>query len=189
VNADPAVCWGVLIKAVGIASRAWMAALVILAAADFAAAAERPIHPYRVQTGQRVRLWTPPEHGGFTATSATVTAVDSSGFTVVIKDRTELVAFTDLTRMDVRRGWKNLRRAALVGLVVGATAGVLAEDGGDGWDKARAGAIYGGVGAVVGTMTAGAIWPAKWIPVDLDSIRPAPVADRAALRLSFTFSF
>ncbi len=49
--------------------------------------------------------------------------------------------------------------------------------------------IYGGVGAVVGTMTAAAIWPAKWIPVDLESIRPAPVADRAALRVSFTFSF
>jgi hypothetical protein len=176
-------------KAVTIASRAVMAALLILALAGPASAAERPIHPYRVHTGQRVRLWTPPEHGGFQAVNATVTAVDSAGFTVVIKDRTELIAFTDLARMDVRRGWRNLRRAALVGLVVGATAGVLAEDGGDGEDKLRAGLIYGGVGAAVGTLTAGAIWPARWIPVDLDSIRPQPVADRVALRFSFTFSF
>ena len=172
-----------------IAARATVAALLILAVADTASADQRPFHPYRVQTGRRVRLWTPPEHGGFQGTNATVTAVDSSGFTVVIKDRTELVEFTDLTRMEVRRGWRNLRRAALVGLVVGATAGVLAEDGGDGWDKLREGAIYGGVGAALGTVTAAAIWPARWLPVDLDAIRPAPVADRAALRVSFTFSF
>ena len=118
---------------------ATIAALAILAAASPGAAAPRPIHPYRVQTGERVRLWTPPEHGGFEATNATVTAVDSTGFTVVIKDRTELVAFTDLARMEVRRGWRYLRRAALLGLVVGATAGVLAEDGGDEWDKVRRG--------------------------------------------------
>ena len=185
----PAVNWGVHLKAVAIASRAAIAALAILAAATPGAADPPPVHPYRVQTGRRVRLWTPPEHGGFRATNATITAVDSSGFTVVIKDRTELIAFTDLTRMDVRRGWRYLRRAALVGLVVGATAGVLAEDGGDGGDKLRSGAIYGGVGAAVGTLTAGAIWPARWIPVDLDSIRQPPVVHHAALRVSFTFSF
>ena len=171
------------------ASRAAIAALAVLAAAIPGAADPRPVHPYRVHTGQRVRLWTPPEHGGFQATGATVTAVDSSGFTVVIKDRTELVAFTDLHRMEVRRGWRYLRRAAVVGLVVGAAAGALAEDNGDGEDKLRAGAIYGGVGAAVGAMTAGAIWPARWIPVDLEQIRHQPVADRAALRVSFTFSF
>ena len=141
-----------------------------------------------MHTGQRVRLWTPPELGGFAATNATVTAVDSSGLTVVIKDRTELVAFTDLARMDVRRDWRYLRRAAVVGLVLGAAAGVLAEDGDD-EDKLRSGALYAGVGAAVGAATAGAIWPARWLPVDLDSIRPQPVADRAAVRLSFTFSF
>lgn len=166
-----------------------MAALAILAAATPGAADPRPVHPYRVQTGQRVRLWTPPEHGGFQATNATVTAVDSSGLTVVIKDRTELIAFTDLARMDVRRGWRYLRRAAVVGLVVGAAAGVLAEDGGDAEDKLRSGALYGGVGAALGAVTAGAIWPARWIPVDLDQIRPQPVADRAAVRVSFSFSF
>jgi hypothetical protein len=176
-------------KAVTIASRAAMAAFAILAAATPGAAAPRPVHPYRVQTGQRVRLWTPPEHGGVLATKATVTAVDSTGLTVVIKDRTELVAFTDLSRMEVRRGWRYLRRAALVGVVVGAVAGVLAEDGGDGEDKLRSGAIYGGVGLAAGAVTAGAIWPARWIPVDLDSIRPRPVADRGAMRVSFTVSF
>lgn len=172
-----------------IASRAAIAGLAILAAATPGAADPRPVHPYRVLTGQRVRLWTPPEHGGLQATNATVTAVDSSGLTVVIKDRTELIAFTDLARMDVRSGWRYLRRAALVGLVVGATAGVLAEDGGDDEDKLRSGALYGGVGAAVGAMTAGAIWPASWIPVDLDQIRQQPVADRGAVRVSFTFSF
>lgn len=161
----------------------------VLAMAAPAAAETRPFHPYRVHTGQRVRLWTPPEQGGFHATNATVTAVDSSGFTVVVKDRTELVAFTDLSRMDVRRGWRHLRRAAMIGLLVGAAAGVLAEEGGDDEDKLRAGALYGGVGAAVGAMTAGAIWPARWVPVDLDEIREPPVADRAAVRLSFTFSF
>ncbi len=176
-------------KAATIASRAAVAALAILAAATPGAADPRPVHPYRVHTGQRVRLWTPPEHGGFQATSATVTAVDSAGLTVVSKDRTELIAFTDVARMDVRRGWRYLRRAAVVGLVVGAAAGVLAEDGGDGGDKLRSGALYGGVGAAVGALTAGAIWPARWIPGDLDQIRPQPVADRGAMRVSFTLSF
>jgi hypothetical protein len=178
----------VLTNGVTIASRAATAVLFVAAAAS-AAAAPRPVHPYRVFTGQRVRLWTPPERGGFIATKATITAVDSTGLTVVIKDRTELIAFTDLARMDVRRGWRHLRRGALVGLVVGAAAGLLAEDGGDGEDKLRAGALYGGVGAAVGAITAGAIWPARWVPVDLDQIRPQPAADRAAVRLSFTFSF
>ena len=166
-----------------------IAALLTLTLAPAAAADPRPVHPYRVHTGQRVRLWTPPDHGGFAATNATVTAVDSSGLTVVIKDRTELIAFTDLARMDVRRGSRYMRRSALVGLVVGAAAGVLAEDGGDGEDKLRSGALYGAVGAAVGAMTAGAIWPARWIPVDLEQIRPHPVADRAAVRVSFTVSF
>jgi hypothetical protein len=181
----------VLEKAMTIASRAAMGALLVLVLAAPGAAETRPVHPYRVHTGQRVRLWTAPEHGGFQATHATVTAVDSTGLTVVIKDRTELLGFEDVNRMDVRRGWRYLRRAALVGLVVGAVAGVLAEDGGDGEDKLRSGALYGGVGAVVGAATAGAIWPARWIPVDLDSIRERPAADRAgpAARMSFTVSF
>ena len=164
--------------------------LAIFGAASLSMADEpRPVHPYRVHTGQRVRLWTSPELGGFNATNATVTAVDSSGLTVVVKDRTELVAFTDLTRMEVRRGWRNMRRAALLGLAVGAVAGLLDEDGGDGEDKLRAGAIYGGVGAAVGAMTAGAIWPARWIPVDIETIRAQPLADARAVRLSFTLSF
>jgi len=176
-------------KAVTTAFPAAIATLAILAAANPGAAAPRPLHPYRVQTGERVRLWTAPEHGGFEATTATVTAVDNTGFTVVIKDRTELVAFTDLTRMEVGRGARYLRRAALLGFLVGATAGVLAEDSRDEWDKVAAGAIYGGVGAVLGTVTAATIWPARWRPVDLETIRPKPVADRTALRVSFTFSF
>ena len=175
-------------KAVAIASRAAMFILTV-GAATSAAAETPPVHPYRVHTGQRVRLWSPPEYGGFQATGATVTAVDSTGLTVVIKDRTELVAFTDVTRMEVRRGWRYLRRAAVIGLVAGAMAGVLDEDDGDGEDKLRAGALYGGVGAAVGAMTAGAIWPARWLPVDLDQIRERPVADRAELRVSFTLSF
>ena len=176
-------------EAVTIASRAAMAALAILAAAGPRRRGTRPIHPYRVQTGQRVRLWTPPEHGGFQATNATVTAVDSTGLTVVIKDRTELVAFTDLTRMDVRRGWRNLRRAALVGLVVGATAGVLAEDGGDAGTSARGRDLRRGGGG------GGNADRGRDLARALDPRRPrtrsgrAPVADRAALRLSFTFSF
>ena len=77
----PAVCWGVLLKAAAIA------ALATFAAATPGAADPRPVHPYRVNTGQRVRLWTPPEHGGFRATNATVTAVDSTGFTVYRRSR------------------------------------------------------------------------------------------------------
>jgi hypothetical protein len=172
-----------------IATRAVVAALAVLAVSIPAAAETRPVHPYRVRTGQRVRLWAAPEHGGFQATHATVTAVDSTGLTVVLRDRTELVPFTDVTRMDVRRGWRYLRRAALIGLVVGATVGVLAEESGGDEDKLRSAAFYGGAGAAVGALTAGAIWPARWIPVDVDQIRQPPVADRGALRLSFTFSF
>jgi hypothetical protein len=162
---------------------------ILANAAPSGADEPRPVHPYRVHTGQRVRLWTSPELGAFNGTNATVTAVDSTGLTVVIKDRTELIAFTDLTRMEVRRGWRNMRRAALAGLVVGAVAGLLDEDGGDAGDKLQAGAIYGGVGAAVGAMTAGAIWPARWIPVDVDTIRAQPMANAGALRLSVTLSF
>ena len=164
-----------------------IAPVILLLSVAPAAADPRPVHPYRVHTGQRVRLWTPPEYGGFVGAGATVTAVDSSGLTVVIKDRTELVAFTDVTRMEVRRGWRNMRRAAVLGLVVGAVAGALDEDGGDGGDKLRAGAIYGGVGAAVGAMAAGAIWPARWLPVDVAQIQP--MADRGGLRLKLTLSF
>ncbi len=182
----PLLCWCVRMKA--IASRTATGALVLLATTTAAGAATRPVHPYRVHTGQRVRLWTPPEHGGFVATNATVTAVDSTGLTVVVKDRTELVAFTDVTRMDVRRGWRYLRRGAVAGLLVGAAAGLLAEDG-DGGDKLASGALYGGVGAAVGALTAGAIWPARWLPVDLDSIRPHALASHGGVRVSFRFSF
>ena len=164
-----------------------LALATLLAAVTSSAAEPRPVHPYRVRTGQRVRLWTPPEYGGFERTGATVTAVDSSGLTVVIKDRTELVAFTDVTRMEVRRGWRHLRRAAVAGLVLGAVAGVLAEDGGDGEDKLRSGALYGGVGAAVGAMTAGAIWPARWVPVDVNQIQP--MASGGGMRLKVTLSF
>lgn len=175
-------------KLVTLASRAALVALAISAAAVPAAAETRPVHPYRVFTGQRVRLWTPPEHGGFTAVNAVVTAVDSEGLTVVFKDRTELVAFTDVSRMDVRRGWRYLGRAAAVGLVVGAVIGAVTEDG-DGGDKAVNAAYYGAAGAALGVATAGAIWPAKWIPVDIDAIRPHAGAPHRAVRLSFTLSF
>lgn len=181
-----AVCWDVRTKA--ILGPAAMAAIVLLAGASAGEAAPTPVHPYRIFTGQRVRLWTPPEHGGFTAVNAVVTAVDREGLTVVFEDRTELVAFTDVSRMDVRRGWRYIRRAAIVGLVAGAVVGALVEDG-DGEDKFVSAAIYGGVGAVVGAGTAAAIWPAKWIPVDVDAIRPHPVARHGGVRVSFTFSF
>jgi hypothetical protein len=142
------------------AGRVLAACLVAIAAASAASAETRPEHPYRVQTGQRVRLWSAPENGGFLATNAVVTATDATGLTVVIKDRTELVPFASLARLEVRRGWRYLRRAAAIGLVVGAG---------------------------IGTVTAASIWPARWVPVDLDSIRANP--DRAAIRLSFRVSF
>ena len=179
---------GVRTKAVTIA------ALLVLGAAAQGAADPSPIHPYRVQTGQRVRLWTRPSTAGSTAANAAVTAVDSTGLTVVIKDRTAAHRpSTDLPRMDVRRGWRYLRRAAVIGLVVGAVAGVLAEDGGAARTCGGA-AVYGGVGAAVGAITAGAIWPAKWIPVDLESIRlpdggSCGLPPTRRVRVSFTFSF
>ena len=171
-------------------------ALIVTVLAALPASAEiRPEHPYRVHTGQRVRLWSTPEHGGYVHTSAVVTATDATGLTVVIKDRTALVPFAGLTRLDLRRGWRYMRRAAVIALVVGAAAGALAENG-DSEDVARSAAIYGAVGAGVGALTAGAIWPARWIPVDLDSIRLKPDAaampfapGRSAARISFTISF
>ena len=177
------------IPALILASRAAIAALVLLATASSGYAETRPIHPYRLHTGQRVRLWTGPEHGNLTATEAVVTAEDSEGLTLVIKDRTELMPFTDVTRMDVRRGWRYMRRAAVIGLVTGAVIGALVEDG-DGGDKALSAAIYGAAGAGVGALTAGAIWPAKWLPVDIAAIRPQPVASHGrGARVAFTLSF
>jgi hypothetical protein len=160
--------------------------LAALAAAVPAAAETAPVHPYKVETGRRVRLWSPPGSGDFRATNATVTAADATGLTVVIGDRTELVPFEGLERLEVRRGWRHLRRAALIGLVVGAVAGALAEDG-DGEDVAESAAVYGAVGAGVGAITAGALWPARWLPVDLDVVRPP--APPPAARLSFTLRF
>ena len=164
-------------------------ALVAVAAASAPARAEiRPQHPYRIETGNRVRLWSAPDLGGFQATNAVVTASDASGLTVVIKDRTELITFDMLSRMDVRRGWRYMRRGALVGLVIGAAAGALA-DGGDTDSAIESGAIYGAIGAGAGALTAGAIWPARWIPVDLERIRPQPEASLRGPRVSFKFSF
>jgi hypothetical protein len=185
-----AVCWCVRISALIFSSRAAIAALVVLAtAASGYAEAPAPIHPYRIQTGQRVRLWTAPEYGGFVAENAVVTAVDSEGLTVVFKNRTELVDFTHLTRMDVRRGWRHMRAAAVIGLVTGAVVGALAEDG-DGGDKALSAAVYGAAGAGLGALAAGAIWPAKWLPVDVAALRPAPMASQGrGARIAFTLTF
>jgi hypothetical protein len=167
-------------------TRAALATLAVLAAAVPAAAQSAPVHPYRLETGQKVRLWSLPEYGAFRRTSAVVTAADATGLTVVAGDRTELVPFDGLERIEVRRGWRYLRRAAVIGLVVGAAAGALEEDG-DGEDVARSAALYGAVGAGLGAVTAGAIWPAKWLPVDIDAVRPPP--EPPAARLSFTLRF
>ncbi len=161
-----------------------VASLAFLAIAAPAAAETDPVHPYRLRTGQRVRLWSAAADGPFRATGAVVTAADAHGLTVVVDERTELVAFDDLERLDVRRGWLHLRRAAVIGLVVGAVAGALDEDG-DAEDVAKNAALYGAVGAAIGGATAASFWPARWLPVDLESLRaPAPVA-----QLSFTLRF
>jgi hypothetical protein len=161
-------------------------ALAALAAAAPAAAESDPVHPYRLHTGQRVRLWSAPGYGAFRAANAVVTAADATGLTVVVGDRTELVPFDGLERLDVRRGWRHIRNAALVGLVVGAVAGALDEDG-DGEDVVKSAAVYGAVGAGIGAITAGALWPARWMAVDLDAVRP-PTGPPAA-RLSLTLRF
>ena len=164
---------------------AFVAASLAFLAAVPAAADPVPVHPYRLHTGQRVRLWSAAEGGPFRATGAVITASDAHGLTIVVDERTELVAFDDLERLDVRRGWLHLRRAALIGLVVGAVAGALDEDG-DAEDVAKNAALYGAVGAAIGGTTAASIWPARWLPVDLDSLRPAP---EPVARLSFTLRF
>lgn len=160
--------------------------LAFVSAVAPAAAETVPVHPYKVETGRRVRLWSPSGYGDFRATNATVTAADATGLTVVVGDRTELVPFDSLQRLEVRRGWRHLRRAALIGFVVGAVAGALDEDGDD-EDVARSAALYGAVGAGLGAVTAGSIWPARWLPVDLDAVRPP--APPPAARLSFTLRF
>lgn len=162
------------------------ASLTSLAGTAPAAAETIPYHAYRVDSGDRVRMWSASDAGTFRATDAVVTAADAAGLTVVIKDRTELVAFDSLERLDVRRGWRYLRRAAVIGFVIGAVAGGLDEDGDD-EDVAKSAALYGAVGAGVGAISAAALWPARWVPVDLDGIRPS--ADRGAARLSVSISF
>jgi hypothetical protein len=70
--------------------------------------------------------------------------------------------------------------------VIGAVTGALVEDG-DEEDVIRSAAIYGAVGAAVGPISAAAIWPAHWVPVELERIRP-PI-ERPAARLSLTIRF
>ena len=169
------------------ALRLTVLASLFMAAAGPAIADDTPIHPYRVFTGQRVRMWSAPGGLGLAKVEGVVTATDVEGLTVVIGNRTELIPFDSLERIDVRHGWRYLRRAALVGLVVGAATGALVEDDDDWEDIAVNAAIFGGVGAGVGTITAAAIWPAHWVPVELDAVRP-PV-ERPAARLSFSIRF
>jgi len=164
-------------------------ASVLVALAASAGAEPVPVHPYRVLAGRKVRLWSASM--GYDATIATVTASDATGLTVVIKEKTELVPFHDIDRLDVRRGWRYLGRAAVIGASVGAVLGVIEElnDRGDpDWeDVFKGAAVYSIAGAGVGTLTAGAIWPAKWLPVEIDAVRP-PI-ERPAARLSFTLRF
>ena len=109
----------------------------------------------------------------------------------MVKEKTELVPFDAIERVDVRRGWRYLGRAAVIGASLGAVAGVLEEldDRGDpDWeDVFKGAAVYSVVGAGVGTLTAGAIWPAKWLPVEIDAVRPQ--VERPAARLSITLRF
>ena len=161
-------------------------ASALVAVAGPAAADSAPIHPYRVSVGQRVRMWSAPGGLGFAGADGVVTATDVEGLTVVVNDRTELVPFDSLERIDVRHGWRYLRRAAAIGFVVGAVTGALVEDG-DEEDVIKSAAIFGAVGAVVGPISAAAIWPAHWVPVELDQVRP-PV-ERPAARLSFSIRF
>jgi hypothetical protein len=160
-------------------------ASVLAAIAGTAAADSVPIHPYRVSVGQRVRMWTAPGGLAFAGDQGVVTATDSTGLTVVVGNRTELVPFHSLERIDVRHGWRYLRTAAAVGFVVGAVTGALVEDG-DEEDVIKSAAIFGAVGAVVAPVSAAAIWPAHWVPVDLDQVRPLPPP---AARLSFSIRF
>jgi len=171
------------------ALRPFVLASLLLAIGASAGAEPVPVHPYRVAAGRRVRLWSASM--GFDATSAVVTASDVRGLTVVVKERTELVPFENIDRIDVRRGWRYLGRAAVIGASLGAVVGVIEElnDRGDpDWEDAfRGAAVYSVVGAGVGTLTAGAIWPAKWLPVEIDAVRPQ--AERPAARLSLTLRF
>ena len=164
-------------------------ASLLVAIAASAGAEPVPVHPYRVAAGRRVRLWSASM--GYDATNAVVTASDVRGLTVVIKERTELVPFDSIDRIDVRRGWRYMGRAAVIGASLGAVVGVIEElnDRGDpDWEDAfRGAAVYSVVGAGVGTLTAGAIWPAKWLPVEIDAVRPQ--AERPAARLSLTLRF
>jgi hypothetical protein len=171
------------------ALRRTVLASVLVALAATAGAEPVPVHPYRVAAGRRVRLWSASM--GFDGTSAVVTASDAFGLTIVVKEKTELVPFDSIDRIDVRRGWRYIGRAALIGASVGAVVGVVEElkDRGDPqWEDAiRGAAVYSAVGAGVGTLTAGAIWPAKWLPVEIDALRP-PI-ERPAARLSLTLRF
>ena len=164
-------------------------ASVLVALAASASAEPVPVHPYRVAAGRKVRMWSTSM--GFDGTTAVVTASDHTGLSVVIDERTELVPFDSLDRVDVRRGWRYLGRAAVIGASLGAVVGVIEElkDRGDPNrdDMFRGAAVYSVVGAGVGTMTAGAIWPAKWLPVEIDAVRPQ--VERPAARLSITLRF
>jgi hypothetical protein len=175
-------CWGVIREAL----RLSVLASALVAVAGQAAADSVPIHPYRISVGQRIRMWSEPGSLGFQGDDGVVTATDADGLTVVVGKRTELVPFHTLERVDVRHGWRYLRTAAAIGFVVGAVTGALVEDG-DEEDIVKSAAIYGAVGAAVGPISAAAIWPAHWVPVELDRIRP-PV-ERPAARLSFSIRF
>ena len=166
--------------------RVFVAASVLAALAGPAAADDIPIHPYRVSVGQRVRMWSAPGGPGFAGAEGVVTATDVEGLTVVVDDRTELIPFGSLERIDVRHGWRYLRTAAAIGFVAGAVTGALVEDG-DEEDIIKSAAIFGAVGAVVAPVSAAAIWPAHWVTVELDEVRP-PI-ERPAARLSFSIRF
>jgi hypothetical protein len=175
-------------------ARGSLVLVVLMAAAPAAAQDPRPpVHPYEIHSGQRIRLSTTPAAGALERHGATVTASDHEGLAIVRQGRGEVIPFAQITQLEVRRGWRHLRRAAVAGALVGAAIGVAVVESrrgepADDWKRGRS-ALYGALGgAAVGTLTAAALYPPKWYPVSLDAVRPAPPTPAGPqARVSFRF--
>jgi hypothetical protein len=151
-----------------------------------------PIHPFGLTEGDKIRIWTSGPQESLAAETAIITATDHTGMMVVVRDQARLLPFESITRLEVRRGRSWARRGALLGLGLGALAGSwlfadeLADGAADAGDRVRQGLLLGAAGAVVGGVSGGALHPARWESVSIESVRPRP-AGAPGPSVSFRF--
>jgi hypothetical protein len=149
-----------------------------------------PVHPFRLQVGDRVRYWPGPPA---LRREATVLAADEGALTIVRPDaEAEILPLHSVATLEVRRGHRRFWRGLLVGAAVGLAAYGFT---GDEWDRGRDwqtkvghAAIVTGSGALAGAVVGGTLFHPHWVPVDVGAV-PALTRTLSPTPLRLTLRF